>query len=630
MDRQHTGNGRHPQTSRNEREEQTFVGFLPLTGNFLYCPNQFFDLCLAHHSRGVVRLVGYLLRRTLGWLDEHGNPIEQRIEVSYQELVDRAQISRGAIRDVLSEAVKGRLVRYARHGRANENGRMGEASRFELCWDPDGEYTSEPKNFRGFFTGEGHRSPIPNDFFDRVLPNEPLAVVQVVGAVLRHTVGYQNQFGGRRQQAPLSYSYLQRYTGIGGRRHLAAAIERALEANFIHLVKEGTFDPNAADGSEAAEYAVKWAASEPFGRSNGSKREPGPNGPSRAGTVQKGNRVDSSKREPDAAFKKGTGNGPLREPEERFKKGTVEKTLLNNTSKEQQQEAVAEETILKLVEEGFDQSTAKLLTAKATLETIQNQVRWIDQRAPNRNRLGMLRNAILEDWPEPSAELRTSEVLQKPVGRFAECFYAGLAGNAGAPVAQPSANDLAAAERLLSRLQELAPQNPEVERWGRSFGAFTRQARDGQKNPLNSLVVAVRSYGDKFYAEEAKRLERRKVVAAQEEAQRQKAALEPEYRRYLEQFEERVRRDRPEEHKAFLGWRAGERERYAKSRFGARDMSDWFDSLQKRLDDVRLYFEQETQTFDAWLKARRGSGKEACESSPSSMPREAAARAPSP
>jgi hypothetical protein len=72
MDRQQTGNGRHPETSRSEPQEQMFVGFLPLTGNFLYCPNQFFDLCLAHHSRGVVRLVGYLLRRTLGWLDEHG------------------------------------------------------------------------------------------------------------------------------------------------------------------------------------------------------------------------------------------------------------------------------------------------------------------------------------------------------------------------------------------------------------------------------------------------------------------------------------------------------------------------------------------------------------------------------
>ena len=38
----------------------------------------------------------------------------------------------------------------------------------------------------------------------------------------------------------------------------------------------------------------------------------------------------------------------------------------------------------------------------------------------------MLRRAILENWPGPSGELRTSVVLQTPAARFARCFYAGL------------------------------------------------------------------------------------------------------------------------------------------------------------------------------------------------------------
>ena len=52
-----------------------FQGFEPLTGNFLYCPNQFFEVCLPNYSRGVVRLVAFMLRKTLGWLDKDGNPI---------------------------------------------------------------------------------------------------------------------------------------------------------------------------------------------------------------------------------------------------------------------------------------------------------------------------------------------------------------------------------------------------------------------------------------------------------------------------------------------------------------------------------------------------------------------------
>ena len=53
---------------------KTFVGFALPTSNTTYTPNQFFDVCLPHSSRGVVRLVGYLIRKTLGWCDEQGRP----------------------------------------------------------------------------------------------------------------------------------------------------------------------------------------------------------------------------------------------------------------------------------------------------------------------------------------------------------------------------------------------------------------------------------------------------------------------------------------------------------------------------------------------------------------------------
>src|SRR6186997_415280 len=78
-----------------------FHGFKPPTSNTTYTPNQFFDVVIPHFSRGVVRIVGYLLRKTLGWCDANGNPQEEEIEASYGELERKAGVSRDMIRSAL-------------------------------------------------------------------------------------------------------------------------------------------------------------------------------------------------------------------------------------------------------------------------------------------------------------------------------------------------------------------------------------------------------------------------------------------------------------------------------------------------------------------------------------------------
>src|SRR5579872_2736600 len=88
----------------------TFLGFQPPTSNTTYTPNQFFDVCLRHGSRGVVRLVAYLIRKTLGWCDANGNPQEEQIRASYRELIEKAGISRGMLRRALNEAVSASLI----------------------------------------------------------------------------------------------------------------------------------------------------------------------------------------------------------------------------------------------------------------------------------------------------------------------------------------------------------------------------------------------------------------------------------------------------------------------------------------------------------------------------------------
>ena len=63
-----------------------FTGFTSPTSNTTYTPNQFFDVCLPNHSRGVVRLVGYMIRKTLGWCDANGNPQHETVTFSYGDL----------------------------------------------------------------------------------------------------------------------------------------------------------------------------------------------------------------------------------------------------------------------------------------------------------------------------------------------------------------------------------------------------------------------------------------------------------------------------------------------------------------------------------------------------------------
>lgn len=373
-----------------------FPGFDLPTSNTTYCPNQFFDVCLPHGSRGCVRLVSYLIRRTLGWSDAHGHPQEEQIAVSYGELVEKAHISRDMIRSAIDEAVNGHFIRCVRSGRAKGKGRGAETALYELAWDESGsrEYVKNPKQFRGFFAGEGNRTYIPNQFFDRVIPNETLAMVKVVGSIIRFSIGFQTRYGFRRQQAAISYDDIQRYSKLRDRKTLAAAIKAALALHYVERVEEGTFDPNGGKESKAAQYALKWlntAAPTVIGR----KTLPAILG------------ADDRSEYP-------TGIGPKTPPADRSENPTdIQITTLNNTSKQQASAPDAiisnEEGCRALRAAGFDTRTAIELAARFPIGRIARQIEWLPLRHRARNRLGMLRTAIEQDWSRPQAPSRTHE-----------------------------------------------------------------------------------------------------------------------------------------------------------------------------------------------------------------------------
>ncbi|HQH25889.1 MAG TPA: hypothetical protein PLP17_00720 [Oligoflexia bacterium] len=437
-------------TETKTLDPSAFSGYPFPSSNTTYTPNQFFDVVLPHSSRGCVRLVAYMLRRTLGWSDKNGNPIEERLTFSYSELVQKAGIARSMIRSCLDEAESRHFIRCVQQGSPNELGVRGKSALYELCFDESGAYTINLAEFQGFFAGSGNRTYIPNAFFDHTVRTEPLAVVRVVGAIIRNTIGFQNKFGHRRQEIRLSFTDLQRITHISSRRTLAEALECAQAHNHITKLELGYFDNDAGRQSTKTLFGLRWEMKQAVQAcagapstvltveqesefpSNGSKRIP-ENAQEPAlkskRTVRKGYRAEQ--------FEKDTGNGSKTKP------GTVRKgyrqesekdtgieittkiTDLNNSNKSQ---TIAQEdtkgskvcaaAVQRLVLEGFDANTAEKLSKKHPAQVLIRQCELLPKRNPTKNRLGLLRKAIEEDWPAPGLQDTLPATPANPVRRI--------------------------------------------------------------------------------------------------------------------------------------------------------------------------------------------------------------------
>jgi hypothetical protein len=243
---------------------EVFPGFAAPSSNTTFTPNQFFDVCVPNYSRGVVRLVAFLIRQALGWCDAEGNPQHERICVSYGELVTKAGIARSEIRKTLDAALKGGFIECVHTGQPSRAYSPAESAHYQLRWDSRPEYIKDPKAFCGFFEGEGNRTDIPNQFFDRVVPTEPLSVIKVVASVIRFSIGFQARHGGRRQEVRLSYSDIQRYTHLRDRHTLADALRHAEDRHYIYRIEQGYFDPNAGRESRPGRFTLRWADVSPY------------------------------------------------------------------------------------------------------------------------------------------------------------------------------------------------------------------------------------------------------------------------------------------------------------------------------------------------------------------------------
>jgi hypothetical protein len=361
------------------------------TSNTTYTPNQFFDVCLPHHSRGCVRLVAYLIRKTLGWCDAQGNPQTELHLVSWSDF-QKAGISRPMIRAAVDEAVRGHFIRCLRSPKGKKSGQAAASGLYELNWDEGPEYIKDPKEFRGFFAGEGNRTYIPNQYFDHVMIHEPLAVAKVVGSVIRFSIGFQNKWGHRRRNVALSYQHICNYCRLSDRTTLGDAIHHAMRSNYIERVEEGYFDRGAGKHSRAAVYAVRWlkeAVEQPIGEKT------------RPGIGQDVFRLENP-----------TGIGQKTRPEDRLENQTDIEIKQTNKTIKQKRSPESAASFEKLKEAGFDDAAASAMADRYSFDRVERQIVWLAARKISSNRLGMLRKAIQENWAAPAR--RSSQELGQP------------------------------------------------------------------------------------------------------------------------------------------------------------------------------------------------------------------------
>ncbi len=533
----------------------TFRGFRPPTSNTTYIPNQFFDVVIPHFSRGVVRIVGYLIRKTLGWCDANGNPQEEQIEASYSELEHKAGVSRDMIRSALDAALAGNILECAREGRPKLAHDAGQSALYSLRWS-GAAYTTQPTEFHGFFEGDGNRTDIPNEFFDVVIPNEPLSVIKVVGSIIRHSIGFQTKHGRRRQQVAISFQHIQNYAHISSRSDLAKAVRIALEKNYIIRVVDGVFS-HRFDERRSATYALRWSDS-----LIGQKIAPA---------------VDQSENQ--------TSISQISVPVDQSEIQTSIKTKPENETLNRQ--PVADTDLQqKLIAIGFSEKTAAKLIREHSRQIIEDQTAWLPHRAPARSPAGLLRRAIEQQWPAPP-KLRATEVLETHGWEFARHFYAAFGGNRGEPVNEPSPREVEAANTFVQRLTRAAAGESQVSEWGRALGQLARE----QRNPFPSLQLAIRQLGDAFLVKiEKQRLHAQLSSVAQLRGQHEQTHSAA-WLAWLTEQESTMQQSQPDEYARFIAKRDHDRaDLTADPKPWSKKALDSFDVESVRLSAFRQFF----------------------------------------
>ena len=482
------------------------------------------------------------------------------------------------------------------------------------------------------------RKNIPNVFFDYLLPREKLSVVRVVGALLFYSIQW-GPGGERRVPVRLSITELSRLTKLS-RQHVHEAVMEARQHGYIEQVEAGFFDPKAGEGSRAATYGIRWTKAGPATASaSPAAPDSGPAGVTDSGQgrgqegprqeVEQSSISDRSEKVNGAPVGKGERDQSKKVNGERSEKvnGIRIKTDLKNnltTAEEPSSNAVGHRhpdltavaaSYQVLVETGFAEACARRLATNYPLEAIQRQIEWLPLRNTARNRLGLLRCAIEQDWPKPEAggDSETQEKGWRLGKVFASHYYAAYHGNSGAPITEPFAKEVKMAANFVERLSALNGDEESVPEWGRRFGALLRQKHRGDAKAKPNLSFALVLYGDELLTVLEKDLRTRQSAALGQAREFHRATFEAAYRQYLRGLEAVFQKDYALQYACFTQQRGCTRRALTGGLLlASADTLARFDGEESRLEGFAEFFKDHPQRpvlsfwqWDAQLNPQR-------------------------
>lgn len=607
-----------------------FKGFPEFRSNVLYCPKQFFTTVIPHSPVNCIRLVSYMLRKTLGWVDETGEPLQERHEFSYRELEANAGVAQSRLGEALELAMGSHFIRCVQKARMQAQGVRARSAAYEICWD-ETRYTDTAEEFRGFYIAPTYldsdnqtrlaRKNIPNVFFDYLVRNENRGVIRVVGTLLWYSIDW-GKGGERRKPVKKSLRDLVELTQLD-KSSVVRALDEATEKGYIERVEPGVFDRTGKKLGSVTVYGIHWTNEYTY-TYEGLPVESG-SSPERSQNATRLELVNASKmrhgEEAGTLPKRDTGNQPERsqnatrnapktQHRERFQNATIripKSTISNTPIPDTTAEALPEARVVAALNEaGFSSKVTSSLAAKHPAEVILRQIELLPRRGATKNPLGLLRRAIEENWAPPQ-ELPTSVVLNpvlNPASEFASHFYAGYHANEGAPVSEASAADTEIAHRFLTRLLELSPGSSEASAWGRDFGQLVRYHHRKNERAFPSLRVAVQQYGDDFFA-------RLKDVKEAERKEALRQAREDHFARFEAQYESFVRGEMKRHeaentaaYREFEKERAEDRRRLSRNQFqlNITSLLEKFDSEESRNEQFTFFLlnRREVGFYDFW------------------------------
>ena len=270
---------------------------------------------------------------------------------------------------------------------------------------------------------------------------------------------------------------------------------------------------------------------------------------------------------------------------------------------------------------GFDETTAKALAARQSAEVIRRQIQWLPLRNTTRNRLGLLRRAIEEDWPKPEGA-ETNDSL-KAGKEFASYYYAAYHGFSGEAGTEPFPKDVHAAAAFVSRLLALRGDPAAVPEWGRQFGALVRQRNLGNPKARPHLSAALVLHGDAFLRQLEGKSSAFATHARQKAQAARQATLWPRYMAYLRLAEIEAQKSASELYAAFSVQRQRTREIMTGGLFHASpETLARFDGEESRLLALAEYCASRKSnavlTFDTWSQ-QLGTGTLACHIDPANV-----------